>query len=65
MQYFKDKNIYLNDSIEKLMIANIMLREYLEEIDANYQELITISKEVLRKKKDTQHQNEELIGTNK
>ena len=37
LQYFKEQNRYLNDSSEKLMIANIRLREYLEEINANYQ----------------------------
>ena len=42
LQYFKEKNRYLNDSNEKLMIAKRKLREDLEEIDANYQELKTI-----------------------
>ena len=44
LQYFKEQNIYLNDSSEKLMIANRRSREDLEEIDANYQELIIVSK---------------------
>ena len=35
------------------MIENIIIREDLEEIDANYQELITASKEVLRIKRAT------------
>ena len=64
LQYFKEQNRYLNDSNEKLMIANRRLREDLEEIDANYQELITVSKEVLRRKRATQ-QYEELINQNK
>ena len=54
LQYFKEKNRYLNDSNEKLMIAKRKLREDLEEIDANYQELITVSKEVLQRKRATQ-----------
>ena len=37
----------------------------MEEINANYQELITSSKEVLTRKKLTQHQNGELIVQNK
>ena len=47
------------------MIANRRLKEDLEEIDANYQELITLSKEFLRRKRVTQQQNEELKGKNK
>ena len=65
LQYFKEQNIYLNDSSEKLMIANRRLREDLEEINANYQEITTIPKEVLRRKRSTQQQNEELINIKK
>ena len=54
LQYFKEQNIYLNDSSEKLMIANRRLREDLEEIDARFQELITVSKEVLQRKRSKQ-----------
>ena len=46
------------------MIANRRLKEDLEEIDANYQELITVSKELLRRKRATQQQNKELISRN-
>ena len=47
------------------MIGNRRLREDLEEIDVNYQELITVSKEVLRRNRATQQQYEELINRNK
>ena len=47
------------------MIANKIFREDLEEIDANYKELITVSKEDLWRKMATQQQNEELISRNK
>ena len=62
LQYFKYQNGYLNDSNDKLMMENRRLREDLEEINASFQELITASKEVLRRKRFTQQQNEELIG---
>ena len=52
LQYFKDQNGHLNDSNEKLMIANKKSREDLEEINANYQELIIVSKELLRRNRD-------------
>ena len=54
LQSFKEQNWYLNDSNEKLIIANIRLQEDSEEIDTSYQELITVSKESLRRKLDTQ-----------
>ena len=47
------------------MQANRRLREDLEEANANYQELITAAKKVLRRKKLTQQQNKELIKHNK
>ena len=65
LQYFKDQNWYLNDSNEKLMIENKRRREDLEDIYASYQELITTSKEVLRRKRLTQQLNEEFISHNK
>ena len=65
LRYTKDTNWYLNDSNEKLMISNKRLREDLEEFNANYQELITAFKEVLRRKRVTQQHNEELICQNK
>ena len=47
------------------MLANRRLREDIEETNANYQDLITTSKEVLGRKNLTQQQNEELISQNK
>ena len=41
------------------------MREDLEDFNANYQELITTSNEVLRRKRVTQKLNEEFIGQNK
>ena len=41
------------------------LREYLEESNASYQELIIASKEVLRRMRLIRQQNEELIGQSK
>ena len=64
LQYFKEQNMYLNDSSEKLMIANRRLREDLEEIDASYQKLIIVSQEVLRRKRATQQQKKEIMSRN-
>ena len=47
------------------MIANRRMREDLEDFNANYQELITTSNELLRIKRVTRQHNEEFIGQNK
>ena len=65
LQYFKDQNGYLNYLNKTLMIANRRPRGYLEDINESYEELITSSKEVLRRKRLTQQHNEEFIGQNK
>ena len=36
------------------MTANRILREYLEEVNSHYQELIAVSKEALKRKRQTQ-----------
>ena len=65
LQHYKYQNEYLNDFNDKLMQENIRLREYLEETNANYQELIISAKEVMRRNKLTQQQNEELTKQSK
>ena len=47
------------------MQENKRLREELEETNANYQELITTAKEVMRRKKLTKQKNEGLTKQNK
>ena len=42
---------FLNETNEGLVMNNIMLREDLDDINTHYQELISISKEALRRKK--------------
>ena len=65
LQYYKAQNGYLNDSNDQLMLENRRLREDMEETNTSYQELITSSKEVLRRKKLSWQKNEELISQNK
>ena len=45
------------------MTANIRLREYLEEVNSHYQELIAVSKEALKRKRQTQSLYAELKQT--
>ena len=65
LQSFKEQNRYLNDSNEKIMISNRRLCEDLEEIDTSYQELISVSKESLRRNRVIEHQYEEMVEQNK
>ena len=46
------------------MQANRILREYLEELNGHYQELITVEKEALKRKKNAQSQVEDLTKQN-
>ena len=65
LQSFKEHNMYLNDSYEKLMIVNRRMREDLEEIYTKYQELISVSKEALTRKRVIEQQYEEMVNQNK
>ena len=44
---------FLNETNEGLVMTNRMLREDLDDINTHYQELIVVSKESLRRKKQT------------
>ena len=84
--YFKNENIwksikkykyqidFLHETNEGLVVANKILREDIKEINSHYQKLIVVSKEALKRKRQTQtlcaelkqtiqevtHQNKEL-----
>ena len=45
------------------MTANKRLREYLEEVNSHYQEMISVSKEALKRKRQTENQFTELRQT--
>ena len=51
---YKEQNKYLQDLNENLMLVNKILQEDLEEKEAYYQKLVSISKEMLKKKRALQ-----------
>ena len=51
---------YLHESNEGLVTTNKRLREDLEEVNSHYQELISVSKEALKIKRQTENQFIEL-----
>ena len=53
----------MHESNEGLVTANKILREDLEEVNSHYQELISVSKEALRRKIQTKNQFIELKQT--
>ena len=50
LQTYKEQTRYLQNINEKLMIANKRLREDLGDKEADYQKLLSISKDILREK---------------
>ena len=47
---YKEQNKYLQDLNENLMLVNKILQEDLEEKEADYQKLVSISKDMLKNK---------------
>ena len=60
MQNHISKICFLNETNDKLVMTNRILREDLEDINAHYQELIAVSKETLKRKREIQNQAEDL-----
>ena len=54
---------YLQETNDCLILANKRLREYLQEVNDHYQELIVGSKEDLKRKRSTDEQSTELNQT--
>ena len=52
--------MFLHSINEKLMTANKRLREDLEEKETNYQQLLSISKDILKEKRSIQKQYEHM-----
>ena len=51
---------FLSETNDGLVMTNRKLREDLEDINAHYQELIVVSKEALKRKRQIQNQAEDL-----
>ena len=50
----------MHEANDGLVTTNRRLREYLEEVNSHYQELITVSREALKRKRQTESQFTEL-----
>ena len=44
----------MQETNDGLVMANKILREYLDEVNSHYQELIAVSKEALKRKRNTE-----------
>ena len=51
LQQQKSHICFLNETNDRLVMTNRILREYLDDINAHYQELIVVSKEALKRKR--------------
>ena len=62
---YKKQNEYLHELNENLMLSNKRLREDLEEKYVDYQKLVFVAKEVLKKKIYLQEQYEKVLDQNR
>ena len=65
LQTYQEHTRYLQDINEKLMVANKRLHEDLEDKETEYQNLLIVSKNVLREKRAIQKQLEQVKAQNK
>ena len=63
IKQYKHQMEYMQETNDGLIIANRRLREDLEEVNDHYQELIAVSKEALKRKRNTYLQCAELKMT--
>ena len=63
IKQYKYQIEYLNETNEGLVVANRRLRQDLEEVNSHYQDLIAVSKEALKRKRQTQSPCAELKQT--
>ena len=62
---YKKQNEYLHELNENLMLSNKRLREDLEEKEVDYQKLVFVSKDILKKKRALQEQYDKFLDQNR
>ena len=62
---YKKQNDFLHQLNENLMLSNKRLREDLEEKEVDYQKLVCVSKDILKKKRDLHEQYEKVLDQNR
>ena len=63
IKQYKHQIKYMHETNDGLVTANRRLREDLEEVNSHYQELIAVSKEALKRKRQTENQFTQLRKT--
>ena len=56
IKQYKYQIEYMQETNDRLVTANMKLREDLEELNNHYQELITVSREALKRERKTESQ---------
>ena len=56
IKQYKHQVEYMQETNDGLVMANRRLKEDLDEVDSHYQELIAVSKEALKRKRNTKSQ---------
>ena len=62
---YKKQNEYLHELNENLMLSNKRLREDLEDKEVDYQKLVYIAKDILKKKRALHEQYEKVLDQNR
>ena len=62
---YKKQNEYLHELNENLMLSNKRLQEDLEEKEVDYQKLVNIAKDILKKKRALQEQYKQVLDQNR
>ena len=65
MTSYKKKNEYLHELNENLMLSNKRLGEDLEETEVDYQKLVNIAKDILKKKRALQELYKQFLDQNR
>ena len=54
LEQHKSQICFLNETNDRMVMTNIILREDLDDMNTHYQELIVVSKEALKRKREIQ-----------
>ena len=64
LHHYRAQNSHLNHLNDQLVNANRMIRQDLEDINANYVELVRVTVEVVKRRKTAMEENAELLKQN-
>ena len=61
INHFRIQKEHINQINDGLMKANMMLKQYLQEVNKNYSQLMRVAEETVKRRKEMQEQNVQLV----